>query len=65
MRKELAADVELSIFIRDHDLDSETRYDSILVNCWTDTEAGPVYYASPNQFTASGLKRAMAGDTLT
>lgn len=61
MRKVLAEAVNLAVFTRDRDLGSDASYDAVCVNCWTETEYGPVYYASPDEFSAAGLKRAMAG----
>jgi glycosyltransferase involved in cell wall biosynthesis len=61
MRNLLADDVDIAVFTRDRDLGSGSAYDTVRVDCWTGTEDGPVYYASPAEFSAAGLKRAMAG----
>lgn len=61
MRKMLREYVEIAIFTRDRDLGSDEPYSSIQANCWTETEDGPIYYACPKKFTASGLKEAIEG----
>ncbi len=61
MRQLLAADVDIAIFTRDRDLGSAVRYGMIRPDRWTETEDGAVYYASPGEFSANGLKRAIRG----
>lgn len=61
MRKMLREYVEIAIFTRDRDLGSDHPYSSIQANCWTETADGPIYYACPKKFTASGLKEAIEG----
>lgn len=61
MRPLLAGKVELAIFTRDRDLGSDRCYDGIKTDCWIETPEGPLYYASPENFSAAGLQRAMAG----
>ena len=64
MRKTLEGAVEISIFTRDRDLGSNEQYTSINTNCWSEAADGPIFYASPEKFTASGLKEAI-GSNLT
>lgn len=60
MRKLLADSAEISVFTRDRDLGSDSPYDNVPQDCWVETEDGPVYYASPANFSASGLMSALA-----
>jgi glycosyltransferase involved in cell wall biosynthesis len=60
MRKQLAGNVDIAIFTRDRDLGSDSCYNAVPTDCWTEMEDGPVYYASPPEFSATGLKRATA-----
>lgn len=61
MRRMLREYVEIAIFTRDRDLGSDNPYPTIYANCWIETSDGPIYYASPKKFTASGLKEAIEG----
>lgn len=65
MRHLLAGRVELAIFTRDRDLGSDRCYDGIETDRWIETADGPLYYASPENFSAAGLQRAMAGQPVT
>lgn len=60
MRELLAGKIDIAIFTRDRDLGSGSPYDAIHADTWTETENGPVYYASPKMFGANGLKQAIA-----
>lgn len=62
MRDLLADSVELSIFTRDRDLGSDAPYDTIHVDTWTNSERGPIFYASPKMFGTGGLKMAMTAN---
>lgn len=60
MRSVLGDRIELAIFTRDRDLGSNLRYDGVHADKWSETDAGPVYYASPKQFGTKGLRQAIA-----
>ncbi|UPH70238.1 glycosyltransferase [Abyssibius alkaniclasticus] len=60
MRKQLTESADIAVFTRDRDLGSNVRYDAIQADTWTETEYGPIYYASPEEFGVKGLKKAMA-----
>jgi glycosyltransferase involved in cell wall biosynthesis len=61
MRKQLAGDVELSMFTRDRDLGALEPYPHIQANHWSETPDGAVFYATPDLFGPSGLRKALAG----
>jgi len=60
MRTQLAGQVTLAIFTRDRDLGAQVPYPGIRPNQWTQTPAGPVFYASPECFGPRGLRAALA-----
>lgn len=59
LRRQLSESVEIAIFTRDRDLGSGSRYKGIHPDNWINAEDGPIYYASPSEFSAAGLKRAI------
>ena len=61
MRTMLRDQLEISIFTRDRDLGSNNKYTGIQENCWTETAEGPIFYAAPSSFNASGLLQATKG----
>lgn len=61
MRQMLGKSVEIAVFTRDRDLGADGPYAAIRTNCWVDTSDGPIFYACPEKFTASGLKEAIEG----
>ncbi len=61
MRGLLAGDVDIAIFTRDRDLGSCKPYEGIYADIWTETEHGPIFYASPEMFAARRLQQATAG----
>ena len=61
MQKALKGHVEINIFTRDRDLGTNAPYDGVPSDRWLPTDMGPVYYATPEMFGISGLKRAFEG----
>lgn len=62
MRKQLTGSVVLSIFTRDRDHGSGTRYPGIKANLWTVAPDGPIFYACPGTFGSRGVKQALAAE---
>jgi glycosyltransferase involved in cell wall biosynthesis len=60
MRKQLAADIEMSVFTRDRDLGALHSYPQIEVNRWNETPEGAVFYSTPNLFGPIALREALA-----
>jgi glycosyltransferase involved in cell wall biosynthesis len=59
MRKQMGAEVALSIFTRDRDLGASEPYPHIETNSWIDTPDGAVFYATPDAFGPGGLRKAL------
>jgi glycosyltransferase involved in cell wall biosynthesis len=57
MRELLVGGVELAIFTRDRDLGATAAYGGIVVDAWTKTDQGRIFYASPDMFGVPGLKK--------
>lgn len=56
----LGRDVEFSIFTRDRDLGETEPYPSIARNEWIAFSAGRLFYATPEKFSARGLRGAIS-----
>lgn len=63
MRKQLGGEVVLSVFTRDRDLGAHEAYKGIKVNQWNESPDGPIYYASPDKFGASGVFEALKANS--
>ena len=61
MRQQLVGKVNISIFTRDRDLNSDDPYPDIKANEWLNTQSGQIYYATPDIFGSRGLRDAIAG----
>jgi len=59
MRKQLKNLITLSIFTRDRDLGDFNPYLGIETNQWLETPDGPIYYASPQNFTVRGIRQVI------
>jgi glycosyltransferase involved in cell wall biosynthesis len=59
MRRQLAGVVTLSVITRDRDLGALAPYTDISPNRWSETKDGPVFYASPETFGLTALRRAL------
>ena len=60
MRRQLAGVVTLSVITRDRDLGAQAPYTDIPPNRWSETKDGPVFYASPDTFGLTALRRVLA-----
>jgi glycosyltransferase involved in cell wall biosynthesis len=60
MRRQLAGVVTLSVITRDRDLGAQAPYTNIPPNRWLETKDGRVFYASPDTFGLTALRRVLA-----
>lgn len=56
----LAEDLTFSIFTRDRDLGMTEAYPNISANSWSQTSYGQIFYATPDRFSAKGLRAIMS-----